>query len=224
MPDVADLEVLSDEIVGKEGGFLAIRRMRMRNVRPDGSVSEPYLVDFLVRPKGLDAVVVAVYHRTDAGVQVLLRDGLRPPLKYGRDEPKPLPDPREYMFFREVCAGIIEVEDEGEAGLRSRAAIEVEEESGFVVPADRVVILGGGVFPSPGAMAERFYLTAVEVDDPGESRIPEGDGSPMEDGARIHWMDLDDAIAGCVAGEIEDAKTEICLRRLRDYLDARDRK
>ena len=29
-------------------------------------------------------------------------------------------------------------------------------------------------------------------------------------------MDLDEAIAACVRGEIEDAKTELVLRRLRD--------
>jgi ADP-ribose pyrophosphatase len=40
----------------------------------------------------------------------------------------------------------------------------------------------------------------------------------MEEGARTEWLDLEAAIAGCTTGEIEDAKTEIVLRRLADWL------
>ena len=42
----------SDEIVGREGGFLAIRRLRLRNLREDQSHSQQYLCDYIVRPKG----------------------------------------------------------------------------------------------------------------------------------------------------------------------------
>jgi ADP-ribose pyrophosphatase len=92
----------------------------------------------------------------------------------------------------------------------------VEEEAGYRVEAGAVELLGAGTFPTPGAMAERFWLAAVEIDDPGLATVPAGDGSPMEEGASIAWMDLDDAIAACVRGEIEDMKTEVALRRLRD--------
>ena len=211
------VEILSDETVG-QGGFLAIRRLRCVNVRPDGTRSAPYLCDFLVRPKGLDAVVVAVYARAGGRTRVLLRDGLRLPLHVGRPATAtPIPDAKTYLFFREVVAGIIEVEDVGEEGVRRRAAIEVEEEAGYHVDAARVDILGAGTFPSPGAMAEKFWLAAVEVD-PSAVTHAAGDGSPMEEGATVEWLDLDDAIAACVAGEIEDAKTELALRRLADRL------
>jgi ADP-ribose pyrophosphatase len=212
------VEILSDEIIGREGGFLAIRRVRARNVRADGSVSAPFLCDFLVREKGIDAVVVAIYAREEGGVKVLLRDGMRLPLKLGRSAGElPVPDAKGYLFFREVVAGIIEREDHGEAGIRARAAIEVWEEAGLRVRAEDVVMLGAGSFPSPGAMPEKFWLTAVEV--PRAEIAPaEGDGSPMEEGARVEWLRLDDAIAACVRGEIEDAKTELALRRLRDLL------
>jgi len=211
------VEILSDETVG-QGGFLAIRRLRCVNVRPDGTRSAPYLCDFILRPKGLDAVVVAVWARAGGRVRVLLRDGLRLPLHFGRPAAAaPIPDGKAYLFFREVVAGIIEVEDVGEEGVRRRAAIEVEEEAGFHVDAARVVVLGAGTFPSPGAMAEKFWLTAVEVDAASASHGT-GDGSPMEEGATLEWLDIDDAIAACVRGDIEDAKTELALRRLAERL------
>ena len=84
MQKVVELIIDSDEVVGREGGFLAIRRMRLRNRRADGSVSRQYLSDFVLRPKGIDAVVVALYHRAGETVRVLLRDGLRPAMAFGR--------------------------------------------------------------------------------------------------------------------------------------------
>jgi len=219
MTKVVDFEIESDGIAGIEGGFMAVRRLRLRNVRDDGSRSRTYVCDFLVRPKGVDAVVVAVYHRSGTGTQVLLREGLRPVLANGRNpEALAIPDARPYLTFTEVVAGIIEVDDRGEQGVRQRAAIEVEEESGFTVSADDVEFLGAGSFPSPGSMPEKFWLTAVEVPGPHGQRQAEGDGSPMEEGATTRWMDLDEAIGACVDGRIEDVKTELALRRLRDRL------
>ena len=40
----------------------------------------------------------------------------------------------------------------------------------------------------------------------------------MEEGASTRWQGLDAAIEACVRGEVEDAKTELALRRLRDAL------
>jgi ADP-ribose pyrophosphatase len=217
---VVGVEILSDQIIGREGGFLAIRRLRMVNVHADGSKSREYICDYMFRPKGIDAVVVAVWTRAPGGgVRVLLRDGLRPPLHVGRpDADLPVPDGKKYLFFREVVAGIIENEDKGEEGIRRRAALEVKEEAGYRVPASGVALLGAGTFPTPGAMSERFWLAAVEIFDPDVTRIPDGDGSPMEEGATTMWMDLDEAIGACVRGEIEDMKSELVLRRLRDFL------
>lgn len=208
-----------DERVG-EGGFLAIRRLRMRNRRADGSVSAPYVCDAIARPYGQDAVVVAIYARTAGGVQVLVRDGLRPALLAGRDPARaPLPEPAPEMFLTELVAGIIEPGDAGEAGLRQRAADEVEEEAGFVVEPSAIAVLGAGAYPSPGSMVEKFYFTAVEVD-PAAQQALAGDGSPMEEGARTRWHPLDQAIEACMRGELVDLKTELGLRRLRDHLRA----
>jgi len=217
--EVVGFVVDSDERVG-EGGFLAIRRLRMRNRRADGSISAPYVCDAIARPYGQDAVVVAVYARSASGVQVLVRDGLRPALQFGRDPARaPLPEPAPAMFLAELVAGILEPGDHGADGLRQRAAHEVAEEAGFAIDPAAVAVLGAGAYPSPGSMVEKFYFTAVEVDPATQQALP-GDGSPMEEGARTRWWPLDEAIEACVRGELMDLKTELGLRRLRDHLAA----
>jgi len=215
--DIVAFVIDGDEVVG-EGGFLKIRRLRMRNRRADGSISPPYVCDAIARPYGQDAVVVAVYARTAGGVQILVRDGLRPALLAGRDPARaPLPEAPPGMFLTELVAGILEPGDVGADGLRQRAAHEVEEEAGFAVDPAAIAVLGAGAYPSPGSMIEKFYFTAVEVD-PAAQKALAGDGSPMEEGARTRWLPLDAAIDACVRGELIDLKTELGLRRLREHL------
>ena len=215
--EIVGLVVDSDELLA-EGGFLKLRRLRLRNRRADGSISEGYVCDGIARPYGQDAVIVAVFARRGVAVDVLVRQGLRPTVFVGRDAAAaPLPEPAPTLFLTELVAGIVEIGDRGEAGLRGRAAHETLEEAGFAVDPARVILLGAGMLPSPGAMVEKFYFTAVEVD-PATQAPLDGDGSPMEEGASTRWLPLDAAIAACVAGEITDLKTEAGLRRLRDYL------
>ena len=218
MTEVVGFVIESDERVGG-GGFLEIRRLRMRNRRADGTTSERYTCDSIARPYGQDAVVVAIYSRGAAGgVQVLVREGLRPAITLGRDAAiAPLPEAVPGLWLVELVAGIVEIGDRGEAGLRQRAAHEVHEEAGFVVEPAAMVLLGAGLLPSPGAMVEKFYFVACEVDPETQEPLA-GDGSPMEEGARTRWLPLDEAIAACVRGEISDAKTELGLRRLRDAI------
>ena len=215
---ITGLQVDHEERVGT-GGFLFIRRCTLRSRHDDGSLSAPYTCDFVVRPMGLDAIGVAVFTRARGGVEVLVRDCMRPPLVLGRgDGPTPMPDPRRYVLSPEIVAGVVEAGDRGEAGLRLRAAAEVHEESGYQVQPDRVILLGAGSFPTPGMTAEKIFFAAVEIADPDDVGTPDGDGSAMEEGAICRWLGLDDAIEACVAGDIEDTKTEIALRRLRDHL------
>jgi len=207
---IIGLDIVSDEIVG-EGGFLAIRRIRLRNRRDDGSFSDEYICDFVHRPKGNDAVVVALYTRDAESIRVLVRDGLRPALMLGRDD-------RKSPFFTEVVAGILEAGDVGEAGVRARAVAEAFEEAGHrAAPAD-VEILGASMFPTAGSMSEKFWLVAIEVSGEQPDSDPPGDGSPMEEGAVTRWLDLEEAISACESGAIADMKTELTLRRLRDRL------
>ncbi len=216
---IRELIVDSDERVG-EGGFLALRRLRLRNRRVDGTISTQYCCDAVVRPYGQDAVVVAVFARTPRGIEVIVRDGLRPTL-IGRDPARaPMPEEPSDIYFTELVAGIVEDGDKGEAGLRTRAAHETEEEAGFSVAPESIVLLGAGVMPSPGCMVEKFYFAAVEVD-PSAQQPLAGDGSPMEEGARTRWIGLEDGIAACRSGAITDLKTELGLVRLRDHLAIR---
>jgi len=211
------LIVDTDDRTG-DGGFLAIRRLRLRNIRGDGTTSPPYVCDVVVRPYGQDAVVVAIYARVAGEIRVLVRQCLRPAIALGRDAAQaPLAEAQSELFQTELVAGIVEVGDRGETGLATRAAHEVHEEAGFVVDPSAIVVLGAGMLPSPGCMVEKFYFTAVEVD-PGSQAALVGDGSPMEEGASTQWIALDDAIAACTRGEISDLKTELGLRRLRDQL------
>jgi ADP-ribose pyrophosphatase len=216
---VVDVIVDSDEVVG-QGGFLALRRLRLRNRRADGSISEPYVCDSIVRPYGQDAIVVAIFARVGERVDVLVRTGLRPPLRFGRDPARaPLPEPAPTLWATELVAGIIEGGDHGLAGLRARAAAEVLEEAGFAVAVGAIEILGHGLYPAPGMLIEKLYFAACEVD-PAAQQPLAGDGTPMEDGASTRWLPLDAAIDACMRGEICDLKTELGLRRLRDRLAA----
>src|SRR5207302_2313094 len=98
-----------------EGGFLTLRRMRLRLRRADGSLSDEGLYDFVERPMGLDAVVLALYQRVAGDrVDVLLRDGLRVPMDFGRSPTRDIvPRP-----FTEVVAGILETGETGPEALR----------------------------------------------------------------------------------------------------------
>jgi 8-oxo-dGTP pyrophosphatase MutT (NUDIX family) len=216
-------EVLGDERIG-EGGFLMIRRLRLRLLRSDGVQSKVGLYDVVVRPMGADAVVVLLYHRRpEGGVEVLLRTGPRVPLAFGRPKADRAVSgaPQEVPLVRctEVVAGILEAGEEGDEGaIFSRAAAEAYEEAGLSLAADAFFALGSPMYPTPGMCDERYCFVAGEVSDPGAAVEPTGDGSPFEEGADLAWIELERALERCRAGEITDMKTELALFRLRDHL------
>jgi ADP-ribose pyrophosphatase len=96
------------------------------------------------------------------------------------------------------------------------------EEAGVEVDPARVEVLGAPFYMLPGIISEKIHLLAAEVARGGEQGAfdapQEGDGSPLEEGALLVWRGLDEAIAAAEAGEIEDAKSELAFRRLRDRL------
>jgi len=211
---VRSYEVLSDTRLN-EGGFLVLRRMKLRAVLDDGSKTKEGTYEFVERPKGLDAVVLAIWTRgPDGRARVLLRDGVRIPLVFGRTAP---PKP---LKFTEVVAGILEKGEETDSGIRQRAADEAWEEAGLRIAPDRVKTLGPATFPTPGMCAEYFHLMECEISkqEADAAEHPSGDGSPFEEGAAVRWSTLDEALAAVERGEINDLKTEVILRRLQQRL------
>jgi ADP-ribose pyrophosphatase len=201
--------VVSDERVG-EGGFLRLRRMRLRVRREDGSLSQEGLYDFVERPVGRDAVVLALWHRAREGVRVLLRTAPRVPMYFGRGP--------ELAQVTELVAGILELGEDDWPAIQRRAAAEAHEEAGLRIDPATVTRLGPAVFPTVGMYPELFHLVAAEVPDPSQAEPPPTDGSPFEEGARIEWLALEEALARCAAGAIRDLKTELALRRLREHV------
>ena len=67
----------------------------------------------------------------------------------------------------------------------------------------------------PGVIGERIHFLVATVD-PSVRGVPTEDGSPTEERAAILFVPLHEALAACEDGRVEDAKTEIALRRLRD--------
>ncbi|MFO0582013.1 MAG: NUDIX hydrolase [Anaeromyxobacter sp.] len=225
MPRVAEIEVLEDYThrARLDEGFLRLKRLTARNRRADGTCSRPYPIDLVDRPT-LDAVAVCVWARTATGIEVLTRRGLRPAAYFRRGRTPVLPEP-EYLLVEELVAGVLEPGELGFPALQRRGADEVHEEAGLAVEPSRLVKLGGPFFPLPGIVSEKIHLLEVEVEKPDghgdtyEAPGP-GDGSPLEEGALLSWRGLRAALNACESGEIEDAKTELALRRLASRLAA----
>jgi ADP-ribose pyrophosphatase len=208
---IRGFRVISDERVG-QGGFLVIRRLRLHLERADGTLTKEGLYDFIERPMGLDAVVLALWHRrADSGIDVLLRESVRVPLVFGRGGEK-------LRTTFELVAGILEVGEDDFPSLQQRAAAEAHEEAGLAIAPESVELLGPALHPTPGMCAEKFHFACARVDDPGAAVRPPGDGSPFEEGARLVWLDLDEALARFARGELDDMKSELGLRRLKDHL------
>ena len=211
--EVTAIEVVEDltSTARYDEGFLHLRRLRCRNRRADGSLSRTYTVDVVDRPVP-DAVAVLVWRQTSLGVEVLTRRTLRPAAYFRRELPLPVPDQETYLTVEELVAGVLEAQDRGEAGVRARAAAEVEEEAGYAVRPERVELLGPAFFMLPGIISEKIHPTAVDVTGL-QPLAPTGDGSPLEEGASLRWWAAGDLLGACRQGEVADAKTELCLLR-----------
>jgi len=222
MPRVDAIEIVEDRTASSrcDEGFLHVRRYRALNRRVDGTRSSVYRIDVLDRPS-LDAVAVCLWARTPRGVEVLLRRQLRPAVLFRRGKVRALPE-AEPLLYEEIVAGLVEPGEQGLDALRRRAADEALEEAGIEVDPARIAPLGAPFYMLPGIVSEKIHLLEVEVargPQAGAFDAPqEGDGSPLEEGATLLWRGLDEAIAACEAGEIEDAKSELAFRRLRDRL------
>ena len=220
MPYVVGVELVQDVsgIASPVDGFLRRYRHRAKSRLSDGQRTAPYIADFVDRGPGRrDAVAVALYVPAPktADVQVILRQQMRYPVFIATGAP----------LVTEVVAGIIE----GDEPPARAAAREIEEETGLTVDEAHIVTLGGPFYPSPGVLTEMIHIVAAPLPpDALAAPLPVAptDGSPMEAGARLVAVGLEDALrlpagpptAGDEQTRMCDAKTELALRRLRDRL------
>jgi ADP-ribose pyrophosphatase len=209
-PGIALSEV-EDLSPSQPAGFLRLRRHRLRATFPDGG--EGTFVYDSVDRTALDAVVIVAHFRKDAARHVYLRSALRPPPWLRGPAQRPYPEADTLGALWEVPAGLLDPGECSREGLARCAARELAEEVGFTLPAERFAQLGPSTFPAPGVIGERHHFFHVEVD-PRERGTPSEDGSVLERGAVVFTLPLVEAIDHTRTGAIEDAKTELALRRL----------
>jgi ADP-ribose pyrophosphatase len=209
------LEVVEDITAGSrcDQGFLRIRRQRLRARYPSGALSDPFIYDHVERT-ALDAVVMAAHFLDSKGQRcVYLRAALRPPVALRPLDVRPVPERSSLGYLWELPAGLVEPDERSARGLRECAARELAEELGFHLRPDDMIALGPSSFPAPAVLGERHFYFECTVN-PDSRQAPGGDGSILERHAAIVAIALQDALDLVRRGEIEDAKTEIALRRL----------
>jgi ADP-ribose pyrophosphatase len=211
-----ELEVLEDVSPSVPPGFLKLVRRRLRVRYPDGEESAPFTYDELDR-RALDAVVIAAHFARNGERWVYLRSALRPPVRF-RDPARSPGGQRETGALWELPAGLIEPGEQTRTGVIEAGRRELLEETGFDASAADFRVLGPPTWPSPGVMAERHFFVELEVQ-PELRGEPSLDGSALEREGRVIALPLSRALELCRSGRIEDAKTEIGLRRLAEALN-----
>jgi len=183
------------------GGFVNLRRLDLVARYPDGSVSEPFAYDIVVRD-AIDAVVLVAYERVGGDREIYVRSAVRAPLALragcGVDDGN----------LWELPAGIIDPHE----SPREAAARELHEELGFRVEAASLAEFAPWTWVAPGFIAERQHFFCVDVTGI-ERGAPTEDGSALERGAAIVKRPLANLLARCRAGDLRDGKTELALRR-----------
>jgi ADP-ribose pyrophosphatase len=207
------LELIEDLSPDTGEGFLRLVRRRLRVHYPDGSTSDAFVYDEVDR-RAIDAAVIAArYVGADGVRRVVLRSSIRPPLYFRDPARAPIAFPERHGALWELPAGLVEVDEQSPEGLLRGAARELSEEAGFAVDPARLSALGPSTYPCAGVIAERHFFFEVVVD-PASRGEPSLDGSALERDGKLIDVPLVAALEMCRNGEIEDAKTEIALRRL----------
>ncbi len=197
--------------------YLSLHRLSLQNIYSDGSRSQPYAYDAVLR-KWLDAVVIVLLCSIENRMHVCLRNAIRPPLLIRHHCPLPLPEKRDIWSLWELPAGLLEPADVGEHGIVQRAKIEILEETGYAVPTEAISRMKGAPFISAGTIPERLWYVVAEIADVSDRVDAAGDGCPIEENAEIQWVELERALALCDDGAVEDLKTELGIRRIASTL------
>jgi ADP-ribose diphosphatase len=220
-PDLS-LELVDDLSPAAPDGFLRLVRRRLRVRYPDGSRSADFVYDEVAR-RATDAVVILAHFLRGQQRWVYLRSALRPPAFFREATTTPISESQPGALW-ELPAGLIEAEEQSPAGVFEAARRELAEELGFVVEASALRALGPSTYACPGVISERHFFLEVLIE-PSTRQEPSLDGSALERFGRVIALPLEDALESCRAGRIEDAKTELGLRRLADlpFSDSRPR-
>lgn len=221
MSELVRPEVVIDIVEDKtsstpsDAGFVRVRRLVLRNRYGAGTEpSRDYAYDCVERA-ATDAVGIVLYARTPD--RVCLRSAIRPPVSLRPSYALPIAPTSADPTLYEIPAGLVEADEHGEEGLRACAARETMEEVGLSIAPDAFFRLGPGVYLSPGLTAEKLYFLAAEAD-PESASAPTLDGSPVEEAAIVRWLTLPEALEACRSAALEDAKTEVAIRRLAEHL------
>ena len=205
-PPIVLRQLREDPDAGGKDGFLGLRRVELVAHFPDGTESVPFPYDIVTR-RALDAAIIVAHFHREGRRHVLLRTCIRPA---AASRPHL---PAHDAVFWELPAGLVEP---GESH-RSAAARELYEETGARVEVSALQELGPWMFPMPAMIGEVHAYFHVEID-PDALHPPPGDASPLEHGALVAAVPLDEALALCKEGRLRDLKTEFGLRRLREAL------
>lgn len=219
-PPPVRLKLVHDQSPKAEPGFLRLVRRQLVAIDAQGNQSQPFVYDEIDR-NAIDAVVIAAHYNDIAGnTRVYLRSAARPPVLLRPVERNVSPSYVCLDGLWELPAGLVEPDELSEEGIRRCAQRELEEELGFAVPVAALAPLGNSTFPCPGVVAERHYYFHVTVS-PNERSAPTLDGSALEHLGAIIDVSLKDALHWCRDGSLEDAKTELGLRRLAEMFIGR---
>lgn len=206
------LQLVQDLSPPGPAGFLRLVRRQLVALDAQGEVSLPFVYDEVDR-SALDAVVIAAHYVLNGTRHVYLRSAARPPVLLRKSDRNL---GQEYVTRNglwELPAGLVEPGEASRTGVIQCAQRELKEELGFDVTIDQLAPLGPSTYPCPGVIAERHYFFHVSVH-PDKRREPTLDGSAIETLGAIIDVPLDDALSWCRAGQLEDAKSELGLRRL----------
>jgi len=217
--DRVKVEVLEDRTsqTPSDQGFISVRRLTLEARFEDGRKTEPFRYDVADRA-AIDAVIIALT-ASDLGQDepfVCLRTAMRPPVALRAGRALARPEAPTALLW-ELPAGLIEVDQSGDA-VRETASRECREETGYSVASDQFELLGAPVFLSPGLCAEKIYFVHAWIDRDDHREVTATE--IVEQASEIAWVPLGQALALAEQGVIQDCKTELALRRLRDRLQS----
>ena len=214
-PPIIEIE-RKDNIIIPEDGFVRVSRSNVIFNYPDGTKSNTFLLDSIVR-NNPDAVAIIAYFIHNNSTYIYLRSCIRPALVLRDYFPSSRTPPVNIGNHWEIPAGFIEKDEVGVEGVIKAAKRELEEELGFNYLESNFKHLGKEVYVA-GSSADRIFYVSIKVD-PSKQEAPKLDGEPFEYGGKIIFTKLEDILRAIEDGEIYDGKTEIGLNRFARYID-----